>query len=61
MGDIDIACKQLGNGNSSDIPIVLIAGGGVTMDMWSPTLLKIAFIDQTVIIFDNQGAGESTY
>ena len=30
MGDIDIAYKQFGNGSSNDIPIVLIAGGGVT-------------------------------
>jgi pimeloyl-ACP methyl ester carboxylesterase len=61
VGDIDIAYKQLGNGSSSDIPIVLIAGGGITMDMWSPTLLKELSSNQTVIIFDNQGAGESTY
>ncbi|MGH9977359.1 MAG: alpha/beta fold hydrolase [Nitrososphaeraceae archaeon] len=58
VGDIDIAYKQLGNG--SDIPIVLIAGGGMTMDMWSPTLLKELSSNQTVIIFDNRGAGEST-
>jgi len=32
VGDIDIAYKQLGNGSSSDIPIVLISGGGVTID-----------------------------
>lgn len=60
VGDIAIAYKQLGNGSSSDIPIVLIAGGGVTMDMWSPTLLKELSSNQTVIIFDNRGAGEST-
>ena len=58
VGDIDIAYKQLGNG--SDIPIVLIAGGGTTMDMWNPTLLKELSSNQTVIIFDNRGAGEST-
>jgi hypothetical protein len=33
VGDIDIAYKQLGNESSIEIPIVLIAGGGVTMDM----------------------------
>jgi pimeloyl-ACP methyl ester carboxylesterase len=61
VGDIDISYKQFGNGSSSDIPIVLIAGGGVTMDRWSPTLLKELSSNQTVIIFDNQGAGEATY
>jgi pimeloyl-ACP methyl ester carboxylesterase len=58
VGDIDIAYKRLGNG--SEIPIVLIAGGGVTMDMWNPTLLKDLSSYQTVIIFDNRGAGESS-
>lgn len=58
VGDIDIAYKQLGNG--SNTPIVLIAGGGMTMDMWNPTLLKELSSNQTVIIFDNRGAGEST-
>jgi pimeloyl-ACP methyl ester carboxylesterase len=57
VGDIDIAYKQLGNG--SEIPIVLIAGGGTTMDMWNPYLLK-DLSNQTVIIFDNRGAGESS-
>jgi pimeloyl-ACP methyl ester carboxylesterase len=59
VGDIDMAYKKLGN-ESSDIPIILIAGGGTTMDMWSPTLLKDLSSNQTVIIFDNRGAGEST-
>jgi pimeloyl-ACP methyl ester carboxylesterase len=57
VGDIDIAYKQFGK--RSDIPIVLIAGGGVTMDMWNQTLLK-DLSNQTVIIFDNRGAGESS-
>jgi pimeloyl-ACP methyl ester carboxylesterase len=58
VGDIDIAHKQLGNG--SDTPILLIAGGGTTMDMWNPALLKELSSNQTVIIFDNRGAREST-
>jgi hypothetical protein len=37
VGDIDIAYKMLGN--ESSVPIILIAGGGTTMDMWNPTLL----------------------
>jgi hypothetical protein len=31
VGDIDIAYKMLGN--ESSVPIILIAGGGTTMDM----------------------------
>lgn len=58
VGDIEIAYKQLGSG--SDTPIVLITGLSLTMDMWSPTLLKELSKNQTVIIFDNRGAGEST-
>jgi pimeloyl-ACP methyl ester carboxylesterase len=58
VGDIEIAYKQLGS--SSDTPIVLITGLSLTMDMWSPTLQKELSKNQTVIIFDNRGAGEST-
>jgi pimeloyl-ACP methyl ester carboxylesterase len=58
VDDIEIAYKQLGNG--SDIPIVLINGCCTTMDMWSPTLLKELSANQTLIIFDNRGTGEST-
>jgi pimeloyl-ACP methyl ester carboxylesterase len=58
VGDIEIAFKQLGSG--SDTPIVLITGCCLTMDMWSPTLLKDLSKNRTVIIFDNRGAGEST-
>jgi pimeloyl-ACP methyl ester carboxylesterase len=54
VGDIDISYKRFGNESSSDIPIILIAGGG------NPTLLKKLSSNQTVIIFDNRGAGEST-
>ncbi len=59
IGDIEIAYKLLGENNSSK-PIVLIAGTSMTMDMWSPTLLRDLSSNQTVIIFDNRGAGEST-
>lgn len=60
VGDIDIAYKQIGEGNNT---IVLITGLGGTMDMWSPNLLNNltnAPSDYKVIIFDNRGAGEST-
>jgi pimeloyl-ACP methyl ester carboxylesterase len=58
VGDIEVAYKQLGSG--SDTPIVLITGCCLTMEMWSPTLLKELSKNRTVIIFDNRGAGEST-
>jgi pimeloyl-ACP methyl ester carboxylesterase len=58
VGDIDIAYKQFGN--NTDNPIVLIAGGSITMDTWSPSLLKVLSSNRSVIIFDNRGAGEST-
>lgn len=60
VGDIEIAYKQIGEGNNT---IVLITGLGGTMDMWSPNLiynLTNAPNDYKVIIFDNRGAGEST-
>ncbi|MBA2266830.1 MAG: alpha/beta hydrolase, partial [Nitrosopumilus sp.] len=57
VGDIDIAYKQLGQGVNH---IVLITGLGATMDMWSPDLLTKLSRNNTVIIFDNRGAGEST-
>ena len=58
VGDIELAYKQIGN--TTDKPIILINWLGVTMDMWSPTLLKVLSSNQTVIIFDNRGAGESS-
>jgi len=58
VGDIEIAYKQVGNG--SDIRVVLIVGGGRTMDVWSPTLLEELSLNRIVIIFNNRGAGEST-
>jgi pimeloyl-ACP methyl ester carboxylesterase len=58
VGDIDIAYKQLGN--ASDYTIVLITGCCITMDMWSPTLIKELSSNRSVIFFDNRGAGEST-
>jgi pimeloyl-ACP methyl ester carboxylesterase len=58
VGDIEISYKQLGN--SSGTSIVLMSGGAMTKDMWNPTLLKELSSNQTVIIFDNRGVGEST-
>jgi pimeloyl-ACP methyl ester carboxylesterase len=58
VGDIDVAYKQLGNVSKKSI--VLINGLGMTMDKWSPTLLRDLSSTRTVIIFDNRGVGEST-
>ncbi len=59
VGDIDIAYKQFGQGSN---PIVLINGLGATMGMWSPNLIERLSTsnNNTIIIFDNRGSGEST-
>ena len=38
VGDIRIAYKQIGKAHAK--PIILITGGGATMDMWNPLLLE---------------------
>ena len=58
VGDIDIAYKRLGN--NTEKPIVLIGGGGTTMDMWNPILLRELTSNHLVIIFDNRGVGNTT-
>ena len=59
VGDIDIAFKQIGKANAK--PIILITGGGATMDTWNPLLLeKLTSANYKVIIFENRGVGEST-
>jgi pimeloyl-ACP methyl ester carboxylesterase len=59
VGDISIAYKQIGKADAK--PIILITGGGATMDMWNPLLLeKLASANYKVIIFENRGVGEST-
>jgi predicted alpha/beta-fold hydrolase len=59
VGDISIAYKQIGKADAK--PIILITGGGATMDMWSPLLLeKLTSANYRVIIFENRGVGEST-
>ena len=57
VGDIDMAYKKLGKGSNT---VLLITGLGATMDKWSPDLLNKLAQNNTVIIFDNRGAGEST-
>ena len=59
MGDISIAYKIIGKTGAK--PIILITGGGATMDMWNPLLLeKLTSANYKVIIFENRGVGEST-
>jgi pimeloyl-ACP methyl ester carboxylesterase len=59
IGDIDIAYKQIGEADAK--PIILITGGGATMDMWNPLLLEnLVSANYRVIIFENRGVGEST-
>jgi len=57
VGDIDIGYKIFGKGD----PILLITGAnGVRMDVWDPVLLRELASNNTVIIFDNRGVGNTT-
>ena len=63
IGDIDIAYKIFGNDINSSIEndcILLIVGYHLTMDVWSPLLLKNLDSKYKVIIFDNRGIGETS-
>jgi pimeloyl-ACP methyl ester carboxylesterase len=56
VGDIDIAYKIFGKGD----PILLINGYSHSMDNWDPTLLERLASNNTVIIFNNRGIGNTT-
>jgi alpha/beta hydrolase family protein len=56
VGDIDVAYKTFGNGD----PILLISGSGNVMGVWPATFLQELSSNQTVIIFDNRGVGNTT-
>ena len=56
VGDIDIAYKIFGKGK----PLILIPGFSMTMDMWDPNMLNRLSSNNTIIIFDNRGVGETT-
>lgn len=63
IGDIDIAYKIFGNDINSSIGndcILLIMGYHLTMDVWSPLLLKNLASKYKVIIFDNRGIDETS-
>lgn len=56
VGDIDIAYKIFGNGD----PLLLIPGFSQTMDMWGDNVLSRLSANNTLIIFDNRGMGQTT-
>lgn len=56
VGDIDIAYKQIGQGE----PILLISGSGNVMDVWPAYFLEELSKDHKVIFFDNRGVGNTT-
>jgi hypothetical protein len=56
VGDIDIAYKIFGKGD----PILLISGASADMNAWEPFTLGNLSSNQTVIVFDNRGVGNTT-
>ena len=63
IGDINIAYKIFGNDINSSAGndcILLIMGYHLTMNVWSPLLLKNLASKYKVIIFDNRGMGETS-
>lgn len=52
-----IAYKTFGSGNNT---ILLISGGSNTMNFWDPYLLKELAKNNTVIVFDSRGIGNTT-
>jgi pimeloyl-ACP methyl ester carboxylesterase len=56
VGDIDIAYKMFGKGD----PIILHNGASDNMDAWDPALLSILSSNNTVIVFDSRGIGNTT-
>lgn len=56
VGDIEIAYKMFGKGD----PIILHSGASDTMDAWNPDLLSRLSSNNTVIVFDYRGIGNST-
>ena len=56
VGDIDIAYKMLGKGD----PILLFNGASDNMNAWDPSFLKGISSNDTVIVFDSRGVGNTT-
>jgi pimeloyl-ACP methyl ester carboxylesterase len=56
VGDIEIAYKMLGKGD----PILLISPAQADMNAWVPSTLGQLSSNNTVIVFDNRGVGNTT-
>jgi pimeloyl-ACP methyl ester carboxylesterase len=56
VGDIEIAYKMFGNGD----PILLISPAQADMNAWEPSTLGQLSSNNTVIVFDNRGVGNTT-
>ena len=57
VGDIDVAYKIFGKGNNT---IILINGAGENMNFWDSHFLKELSANNSVIVFDSRGIGNST-
>jgi pimeloyl-ACP methyl ester carboxylesterase len=57
VGDIDVACKTFGKGNNT---IILINGAGENMNFWDQHFLKELSTNNSVIVFDSRGIGNTT-
>jgi len=65
VDDIEIEYRVIDRKNSigdvSKAPLLFIAGLRITMDMWQPIILnELARSNQSVIIYNNRGTGNST-
>ena len=56
VGDIEIAYKVFGKGD----PLILHNGASDGMDAWDPALLTRLASNNTVIVFDSRGIGNTT-
>ena len=56
VGDIEMAYKMFGKGD----PIILHNGANDNMDAWDPALLSRLASNNTVIVFDSRGIGNTT-
>src|ERR671921_2072614 len=56
VGDIEMAYKMFGKGD----PIILHNGASDNMDAWDPALLGILASNNTVVVFDSRGIGNTT-
>lgn len=55
--DIDVAYKTFGKGNNT---IILINGAGEDMNFWDSHFLKVLSANNSVIVFDSRGIGNTT-